>query len=265
MNSLTSLALFVGAGKCNANCRHCAGKIHRKNMPKLDGIIDEELVSRTLRECYMRGARQLSISSGGEPTLSPVSVTKALRLADECRQEGMAYSPISIYSNGIRIGMDKKFCSEYLGLWKSLGLARIYVTVHDTDEKKNAEFYGIKEYPLLETVISRIHEAGLLMRANMVLSKNNIGTYEMFVSIVERLKAINADMISAWPVRGADDKLDLEACPPESEMNRIRQWAKDKKCYNIIILGDKERIVYETGQKLTLFPGGKLSNTWCNN
>ena len=52
------------------------------------------------------------------------------------------YSPINLYSNGIRIGGDKDFGDTYLSLWRSLGLTTIYVTVHDIDEKKMLKSMG---------------------------------------------------------------------------------------------------------------------------
>ncbi|MEK6809761.1 MAG: radical SAM protein, partial [Nanoarchaeota archaeon] len=99
-----SLSLFVGTGRCNANCSHCAGMPLRRYAPKKDGTIDENLVYKTIKTCYEQGARHLSISSSGEPTLSPLSVTKALELIYRCRKEDIEFSPLNLYSNGIRIG-----------------------------------------------------------------------------------------------------------------------------------------------------------------
>ncbi|MDP3027449.1 MAG: hypothetical protein Q8N63_07085, partial [Nanoarchaeota archaeon] len=89
MHEINSLSIFVGTGQCNANCAHCAGEIYRKSAPTEDGVIDEDLIHKTLRSCYEKGARYLSISSSGEPTLSPLSVTKALKLVNECKKEGI--------------------------------------------------------------------------------------------------------------------------------------------------------------------------------
>ena len=76
MTRLKSLSLFVGTEYCNAKCGHCAGEPLRGYGSKKDGIIDEELINKTIRDCYRQGARSLSISSTGEPTLSPKSLTK---------------------------------------------------------------------------------------------------------------------------------------------------------------------------------------------
>ncbi|MBI4980510.1 radical SAM protein [Candidatus Woesearchaeota archaeon] len=266
INSLKSLSLFVGTGQCNAHCAHCAGRAHRKYAPTEDGIINRDLIYNTIKSCYGQGARSLSISSSGEPTLSPLAVTTVLQLIHECRKEGIEYSPINLYSNGIRIGKDKKFCDTYLPKWKSYGLTTIYVTIHDVDEEKNAKIYGVESYPNLEVVVSRIHYANLLMRGNLVLSRKTIGTFEQFVSTADYLRKIGVDCISAWPVRGADDKVDSRLSPLESELDKIENWVENNQGDGFIVklLTEKSRIMYQTGQKLTLFPDGTLSNTWCN-
>jgi len=39
--------------------------------------------------------------------------------------------------------------------------------------------------------------------------------------------------------------------------------SKDSEC-KIRLLREKSREAYQTGRKLTLFPDGTLSNSWCN-
>jgi wyosine [tRNA(Phe)-imidazoG37] synthetase (radical SAM superfamily) len=264
--SLKSLSLFIGTGQCNANCAHCAGVPLRKSAPLKDGIVDKDLIYETIKRCHKQGARYLSISSGGEPTLSPLSVTKTLELIYECRRKGIKFSPINLYSNGIRIGQDKNFADKYLAYWKGLGLTAIYVTVHDINEKENARIYRIKKYPSLKLVTFRIHQSGLLVRANLVLNRQTIGSFKKFVSTVESLKKIGVDYISAWPIRDQEDKVDKKLSPSEKELDKIENWLKenqDPKC-GIRLLREKSRKVYQNGQKLTLFPDGSLTSSWCN-
>lgn len=261
---MKSLSLLIGTGKCNANCKHCGGKTHRKYAPNKDGIIDEDLITKTIKECYFKGARYLTISSCGEPTLSPESVTRTLEIITNLKEEGIGFSPINLYSNGIRIGHNYEFCKNYLPLWKILGLTTVYITVHDSDEIRNAEIYGIKEYPELKTVFSRIHKGGLLVRANLVISKDSIGTCQKFSSVVNYLIQIGVDSISAWPLRDKKDEIDKEKAPDSKEIKKMEEWIEETD-FKIRLLGEKNRVLYQTNQKLTLFPNGQLSNTWCNN
>jgi len=260
MYEVDSLAIFVGTSKCNARCAHCAGTIHRQYAPNEDGILNEDLIYKTIKNCYMKGARSLSLTGSGEPTLSPLSVTKVLELAYKLKKEGMEYSSIHMYSNGIQIGNSKNFSSRYLPKWKEHGLDSVYVTIHDTDEKRNAEIYGIKNYPSFGLIVSRIHDADLLMRANLVLTKKTICSLKKLISTAESLKGLGVDSISAWSVRGMDDKLDLDLSPSNEELDKMSEWAEEN---GVRLLREKSRIVYETGKKLTLFPDGTLSNTWC--
>lgn len=266
MKKLSSLSLFVGTGQCNASCDHCAGVPLRKYAPKKDGVIDESLISETIKKCYDMGARYLSISSSGEPTLSPLSVTKTLELIKQYKEKGLEFSPINLYSNGIRIGEDKGFCDRYLPLWKSLGLTTFYITIHNINEEKNAKIYRIKSYPPLKRIIFRIHDADLLMRANIVLSKKAINTFEEFVSTSNYLMNAGVDNISAWPIRNQEDEVDIKLSPLETELDKIEEWIEKNQDFRqrIRLLREKSKLAYQTGQKLTLFPDGTLSNTWCN-
>ena len=263
---MQSLGLFVGIGECNANCKHCAGRVHRKDAPKKDGDIDKELILKTLKETYGKGARYLSLSSSGEPTLSPLSVTKILELVSSLTEENKKFSNINLYSNGIIIGQDEEFCEKYLLKWKQLGLTSIYLTVHSINEDKNAEIYGINKYPQLSTIVNRIHKYGLLIRANIILSKGNIATCEQFIYIVKQLQKLNFNSVSSWRIRDQNDNVDLENSPLESELDKMEKFIEENKFNNfdIKIMRGQNQVLYQTKQKLTLFPSGILSNTWCN-
>jgi MoaA/NifB/PqqE/SkfB family radical SAM enzyme len=265
-NSLSSLSLFVGTGNCNANCNHCAGKPLRKYAPEKDGVINETLINETLKKCYVRGARYLSISSSGEPTLSPLAVTRTLELVNICKNEGLEYSPINLYSNGIRIGEDSSFCKEYLSLWKNLGLTTIYLTIHNLDEKRNAQIYGVKSYPKFEDIFFKIHNAKLKIRANLVLSKNTIPYVDDFIFTILALRKKGVDSVSAWPIRTLDDKVNVELAPIKSELDKMNIWVKENSNSNFLIrlLMEENQELYKKGKKLTLFPDGTLSSTWCN-
>ena len=264
-NAVKSIAIFIGTGACNARCSHCAGLPHRKNAPREDRLPDEALVRRTLAASHARGARALSISSSGEPTLSPRSVTRLFEIVDEIRSEGITFASIHLYSNGIRIGQEQEFCERYLPLWRGHGLDTIYLTIHALDERENARTYGVASYPPLPLVFARIQDADLRVRANMMLSTCTVHTLESFISSVESLCRLGADRIAAWPIRGQDDRPDLALAPSPEEIARIREWVREHGvAYKTTLLGEETCIQYHSGQKLTLFPDGTLSSTWCN-
>jgi hypothetical protein len=77
---------------------------------------------------------------------------------------------------------------------------------------------------------------------------------------------IGVDNISAWPIRNADDKIDVELSPSNEEMDKMQEWAEknsNPEC-KIRFLRDSNAVLYQTNKKLTLFPDGTLSGTWCN-
>ena len=102
------------------------------------------------------------------------------------------------------------------------------------------------------------------MRANLVLNKDTIGRFDKFTSTVDKLIRMGADYISAWPIRGIDDKPSLELGPDNDELRKMQLWI-DENNYGkkIRLLTEETRELYRTGKKLTLFPDGTLSSTWC--
>jgi len=236
----------------------------RAYAPRSDGEIDEPLIRKILLQCYQEGARSLTLSSSGEPTLSPVAVTKALTMVDECRSQGCCYDPVRLYTNGIRIGEDLEFCRAYLPLWKSMGLKELNVTVHDVDESKNAEVYRVPTYPSLDSIVERVHAAQLQLRANIVLSRETIGTYDQFVTTVTQLKQRGFDAVAAWPLRNNDDVVDPVLAPPPAVLDAMYRWVQTQDpAARIKLLCEHDHAAYAAGEKVTLFPDGKLSNTWC--
>jgi molybdenum cofactor biosynthesis enzyme MoaA len=227
-------------------------------------VVDEARIEEVLRDCHKRGARYLSLSSSGEPTLSPKSVTRVLEIVHALSDEGVNFSPINLYTNGIRIGNDKKFAERFLPLWRNLGLTTLYVTVHSIDRKKNAQVYGVEKYPELQTIFSRIHSADLKIRANVMLSRMTVCTSLEFVRTISHLETL-VDSISAWPVRGQDDKVDTALAPIEKELGMMKEWVNQRSGHvcRVRLLWNKSPVTNGDPKKLTLFPNNVLSSTWC--
>lgn len=256
MKKLHNIALFVGTNRCNAKCAHCAGLILRKDMPKEDKISDENRFREVLRYAYERGSRALSLTSAGETTLAPNAITRTLEIAGE-----FGYEKIKLYTNGILIGKSEKFEKYYLPLWRLKGLTDIYLTIHSTSRKKNANIFNIKSYPDLNIIVNRIHKVGLKIRANIVLSKNNISNLDKFSQLVVNLKNYGFDNIAAWPVRDENDNYDIVNAPSIDEIEKMRKWASNDT--SIVVQTEEHHKMYENKEKLGLFPNGNISNKWC--
>lgn len=271
MSKVSSLSFIVGTGRCNAHCSYCAGAPLRKYAPKKDGEVDAELIYKTIKDCYKRGARRLSISSSGEPTLSPLSVTRTLFMINRSHyEEDFDFSGVHLYTNGIRIGEEDIFSRTYLRKWKELGLTTVYITLHGVDREENARVYGVPVYPDPAIIISRIRDEDLSVRVNLILGKDTINSVERFSHVVERLDYYGANEVSAWPIRCKDDRTSSELSAPEYAVTDMAAWAGHwqespapfgRIPVNVRRYHDKPSSM---GKKLTLFPDGTLSESWCN-
>jgi MoaA/NifB/PqqE/SkfB family radical SAM enzyme len=260
---LKALGIFTGRGICNAHCKHCAGIPHRKFAPLIDGYINPNL-EFILKNCFNKGARSLSISSSGEPTLSPLSITNTLKLINKISNEGYLYTKIHLYSNGIIIGNDDKYCETFLPQWKEFGLDTIYLTIHNINELENAKVYNVDVYPSIKTIINRTHKYGLLVRANLVLGKKTIPTPNDFFRTVTTLLEIGIDSISAWQIRDPKtDTIDQVNSLSITELETISNWLNDKQYNNVKFITETNHNEAYQDSKLTLFPDGSLSANWC--
>jgi molybdenum cofactor biosynthesis enzyme MoaA len=263
--ALTSIGVFIGTGKCNANCKHCAGRPHRKYAPIVDGSDDFSRISDVLLHCYLCDAKKLSITGSGEPTLSPLSITRLLDTVNNLKERNVHYRKINLYTNGITIGNDAAYCNQYLPNWRRHGLKTIYLTVHSLDSSRNAEIYRVKQYPRLQTIIDRVHQAGLKLRANIVLSKDNIATQADLEQLICGLGQLGADSAAAWPIRNKRDDIDYASAPPKNELTKMLTWAKEYRTGRPfdITIQTGENLTHATKTKLTLFPDGQLTDKWC--
>lgn len=264
MSEIESLSLFVGTGECNARCAHCAGLPLRKFAPKRDGEVDEDLIRNTVLDCYRKGARALSLSSSGEPTLSPFAVDRVLHIIKDLKAEGVSFPKINLYTNGIRIGTDLSFCCWHFWEWHVLGLTTVHLTVHSTDPLVNARVYGVPVYPPLERIIDRIHRGYYKVRINLLLNKNIIPTCDVFTEMIRELQYdLHVDSIAAWPLRDKDDRIDLATLPPAEEIQKMTDWLEGNPNFRVRFLANETAHEKSYSAKLTLFPDGSLTNTWC--
>lgn len=247
--NITTLAILVGNGNCNAACKHCAGKSHRG-----PNIFDTpDVVRSALHYAVNNGATSLSISSAGEPTLS-LAANDVSQLFNILRQEKISFKQIKLYTNGIRIGNDPLFFNV-LKAWKAQGLTDIYLTAHSMLEKENAERFGISYYPPFMTVFRRLIALDFETRVNIVLVKGWIDTSDKLKDFVLTASAYGADKVVAWPLRDTNDEVStqissdvLEDMVKLEESLPVTVYWPPRNCTN----------------KLCLFPNGELTNTWCS-
>jgi MoaA/NifB/PqqE/SkfB family radical SAM enzyme len=229
IEKIYSVSALVGNGNCNANCGFCAGKYLRPEA-KPDKLYEKNLEA-SIKLSARYGGWSLSLTSAGEPTCDPSSLTRALEIYDKCAKQGAYFPNVNLFTNGILFG-DKEFCKEYLPKWRELGLNNVAISIHDVDEKEQAKIYGVESYPNLENLVENIEEHGLGVRGTLLLRKGGVDNSEKYESSVKTLIDKGIDNITSWPV-GNPDNTRNEYTPSRLGLFGIKRWLRKnaKKCH----------------------------------
>ncbi|VVB83159.1 Uncharacterised protein [uncultured archaeon] len=220
IEKIYSVSALVGNGSCNANCNFCAGKYLRPQAK------ENPLYYRNLEAAIKLSARyggwSLSLTSSGEPTQDPASLTKALEVYDKCAKQGAFFPNVNLFTNGINFG-DSSFCNHYLPIWKELGLTNIALSIHSVDEEEQAKAYNLEKYPNLETIVKNIEENGVGVRGTLLLRKGGVDDSKKYESSVHALIEKGIDNITSWPI-GNPDGSRSEYTPSRLGLFGIRRW-----------------------------------------
>jgi len=225
IEKIYSVSALVGSGACNAQCGFCAGAYLRPQAKehKLNPLYDKNLEA-SIKLSARYGGWSLSLTSSGEPTCDPDSITHALEIYSKCAQQGAYFPNVNIFTNGILFGHEK-FCDTYLDKWRSLGLTNIAVSIHDVDEQQQAQVYGIKHYPKLETILQNVEKHGVGLRGTLLLRKDGVEDYHTYANAVNTLIGKGINNITSWPV-GNPDGTRSEYTPTRTGLLGIQLWLR---------------------------------------
>ena len=220
IEKIYSVSALVGNGACNANCGFCSGKYLRPQAK------ENELYHKNLEAAIKLSARyggwSLSLTSSGEPTCDPESLTRALETYDKCAKQGAYFPNVNLFTNGILFG-NSEFCNEYLPVWKKLGLNNIAVSIHSVNEKEQARVYGLKNYPYKEKIVENVESRGLGIRGTLLLRKNGVDNSQKYESSVNTLIDKGIKNITSWPV-GNPDGTRSDFTPSRWGLFKIGRW-----------------------------------------
>jgi MoaA/NifB/PqqE/SkfB family radical SAM enzyme len=220
IEKIYSVSALVGDGSCNANCSFCAGKYLRPQARENKNY--EKNLEAAIKLSARYGGWSLSFTGSGEPTCDPDALTRALGIYQKCAKEGAFFPNVNLFTNGILFG-DSGFCRNYLGDWKELGLTNVVVSIHSVDDQEQAKAYNLKKYPDLENIIGNIREAGLGVRATLLLRKNGVDDSVKYAVAVKELICKGIDNITSWPV-GNPDGTRNEYTPSRYGLFTIQRW-----------------------------------------
>lgn len=230
IEKIYSVSAVIGNGACNGKCEFCAGKYLRPQAS--DSPLYWKNYASAIKLCARYGGWSLSLTSSGEPTVDPRSVTKALEVYSECAAQG-AYMPnVNLFTNGILLG-DPAYCDKWLPDWKRLGLTNIAVSVHSVNRWKQGIAYGLHnqegegecKYPEFPTIFANIRKHGIGVRSTLLLRKGEVDGWRSYKASVDALVAMGSDNITSWPV-GAPDGSRTQYTPSRWGLATIRMWLK---------------------------------------
>ncbi|VVB79598.1 Uncharacterised protein [uncultured archaeon] len=220
IEKIYSVSALVGDGRCNANCGFCAGKYLRPQAKPNPNY--EKNLEAAIKLSARYGGWSLSLTSSGEPTCDPASLTRALDIYKKCADQGAYFPNVNLFTNGILLG-DEEFCKQYLPGWKERGLTNVALSIHHPDEKMQAEAYGLQSYPQFEKIVANVREQELGVRATLLLRKDGIDDSSSYGSAIEDLVEKGIDNITSWPI-GNPDGTRNEFTPSRLGLFGIRRW-----------------------------------------
>ena len=218
-----SVSAVIGNGSCNANCKFCSGSYLRPQAS--DNPIYWKNYASAIKLSARYGGWSLSLTGSGEPTCDPASVTKALEIYSDCAAQG-AYMPnVNLFTNGIMFA-DDRFTDWYLPIWKRLGLTNVAVSIHSVSTVKQAEAYGIDNYPSFFRIFRNIRRNGVGVRCTVFLRKGEIeNSYSYYDAISTLIDNYGIDNITSWTVGNPDGSRN-EFTPSRFGVLSIKRWLR---------------------------------------
>jgi len=221
IEKIYSVSALVGNGACNANCDFCAGKYLRPQADNENSRYYKNLES-AIKLSARYGGWSLSLTSSGEPTCDPISLTRALEVYQKCAGEGAYFPNVNLFTNGILFGRES-FSKTWLPKWKSLGLTNIAISIHGVTEEEQARAYNLSSYPSLENIFSNIKQEGVGVRCTLLLRKGGVENSQRYEEAVHALIEKRVDNITSWSV-GNPDGTRNEHTPSRLGLFSIKHW-----------------------------------------
>ncbi|MDD5251141.1 MAG: hypothetical protein PHT12_00735 [Patescibacteria group bacterium] len=236
VDKIYSISVVVGSGECNAKCRHCGGRFLRPGaLSGVQGTIKG--LESAIILCKQYGGWAISLTSSGEPLMSPDAVTETLREIDRLKRMGYGMAFVNLFTNGFLL-TDQRIREHYLPLWKSLGLTAVAISIHDVDYARNRECYNVADevaIPTLAEMVGAVKDAGLVPRITLLLHRGYCDNPVDYQRNLDALRDLGVYMVTSWAM-----------CKPNGEWNqyspsrwnlfRIRffLWANCPRVFNQI-------------------------------
>lgn len=267
-DGITSVGVIVGTGDCECRCAECAGVMLRRDAQERDSpVMNAEQVFHFLRRAIVAGVGDMTISSGGEPMLSPTCVTSVLSMSSIMPgliATGLrGFERTSLYTNGMSLSYDRESFSQLLRVWRRMGLSRVLLTVHHYDDEENMSLFGVPWMASWRHAVTSLL-GNFEVRLNLPLrAEHGIGSLDEFRKYVEEAANAGASSVSAWPLRDCDDDSKLSRLAPSTrDLDEISSAAGGLARENGIGVSVHWPARPSKGV-LTLFQDGSVRRQWC--
>lgn len=281
IEKIYSVSAVLGGPDCNAKCSGCAGRVLRNDVKSYGqyDMVPRNIVAAS-RLALNYGAWTLSLTSSGEPTLYPKTITDTLQTL---RDEGVQWPFINLFTNGITIANNWEMMRGKLIEWKNLGLTSVVISIHSVSDYSNWLEYGcpgcVPNAWSIRTVLERIRSVGLCAKVVLLLGRDNVGNLKEYKRSLDVLSEWGVGLITSWELRTNDGKRTKQT-PSLWEMLKIRAWLMFKtkpvmghvwggtvrsyKGMNIRLTDyvSKHSPWNNYLRQLVLLPGGKVSYSW---
>lgn len=223
IEKIYSVSALVGEGVCNAKCDFCAAT-NLRSQAKSNGERYWSNLESAIKLSARYGGWSLSLTGSGEPTCSPKAVTKALKVYAKCASQGAWFPNVNLFTNGILLG-NAEFCDRWLPAWKQLGLTNIAISIHSPVPYRQAEVYGVNEYPPYSQIIKNVKRHGVGARCTLLLRRGGVDNGVKYRHAIHSLICDGFDNFTSWPVGNPDGSRN-EFTPSRTGLLSIRWWLR---------------------------------------
>lgn len=299
MKKTLTYTIISGNMLCPNNCPVCISKM----TPDYDiSGIEPEFHNNIFRDATKialnHGAEIALITGKGEPTLFPGLVSKYLfEMAEAERKYGRFFDrkelqtsgSLLIQENNIDVGW---LYDEFLGVWKTLGLDLIAISIYHYFDWSNQELFrprNDKWYDLSE-LIKKLHSKGFKIRLSCLMLKGYIDSVEEVKNLLKFAKENNVFQLTLRTADRPDNPRNKRIAKfvdenrigyNDSEYKEIVEFlGREGKLCDILPHGahvyevDGQNIGITTGltndvgekeiRQLIYFPQGWLTTSWEN-
>jgi MoaA/NifB/PqqE/SkfB family radical SAM enzyme len=237
---IQTLSILCGTTACNARCPFCVSKMTHDGGMKAKPIRTNWRNFETACQLAERaGVTTAMITGKGEPTLWPNLVLEYIS-----RLRGR-FPLIELQTNGLPLhDLDTEEFIRVMG-----GLTTVAISVVHWDDEVNREVYCPgREYPSLTSLIDRLHDIGVSVRLNCVMTKGRVDRWEAVQGMLSFCQRHKVEQFTLMPV----------SRPPRNGDARVTEWVEENQLYTHTLKEIQNKLKHEGTLLMELAHGAEV-------